>query len=146
MEHLSIYLAEVYIAEGLSFTCNGWRKLFAIEESVYKELYVEFFAIVSYEENTKDPHYWQIINFRLGGQYRECSLIDLAWRLGIYEFEETRTLQFTMFYDSGFEIRNYEIWTTIANGLYDLKSSQEILIQSHIHRFLNCLITFIVNH
>lgn len=39
-----------------------------------------------------------------------------------------------------------EFWRTIANYQYDSKDMQETYIRSLIHRFLNHLITFSINH
>lgn len=85
------------MGNGVSITFNGWRNLFSIKELVYKELFVELFSTVSFEENTVDPQYVGTPIFRLGGQYQDCSLAKLAWRMGSYEQHEAMSPQFDVF-------------------------------------------------
>lgn len=84
MARLAPYLTKTFIGDRFSFTCNWWRNLFGITELVYKELCVEFFASVSFEEIMEDPYFEKALVFRLGGEYRECSLTEFSWRMGIY--------------------------------------------------------------
>ena len=40
---LERYWSKTYVGDQFSFTCHGWRNLFAIQEPVFRELSVEFF-------------------------------------------------------------------------------------------------------
>lgn len=72
--------------------------------------------------------------------------MELRWRLEIYDNEETRTRNFATFLEVGHqdfpaEVQSYDIWTTIANELYDMGLSQDLLVyssfspSSHYFRF-----------
>lgn len=52
---------------------------------------------MSFEENTVDPQYKRVLVFRLGGQYRECILVELAWMMGLYEQHEALSPLFDIF-------------------------------------------------
>lgn len=54
---LERHWAKLFIREGFSFPCNGWRDLFFIQELVYRELSVELFSTMNFEERTTDPNY-----------------------------------------------------------------------------------------
>lgn len=70
----------------------------------------------------------------LGGKYRECSLIELAWCIRIYEEHKTRSPAFELFLRSA--VREY---LSVAFG-YDFWGT------SSIHRLLHRLITFSIDH
>lgn len=71
---LERYWTKVFEGDGFTFTCNGWRNLFSIQEPVFQELLVEFFTTVSFEERTVDFNYNRALVFWLGRVYHECSL------------------------------------------------------------------------
>ena len=91
------YWTKLFIGDGFTFQCNGWRSLFSIHELVYQELYVEFFATVSFDGRTTDTTYNWTIAFRLGGVYKECNLCEFAWRMGLYNEAETQLPHFILF-------------------------------------------------
>lgn len=137
--------------DNFSFTCNGWRNLFAISELVYQELCVEFFASISFEAAIVDPFYPRELILCLGCEYMECSLSKFAWRMGIYEQQETQLPAFELFMRTA--AREYlsgasgpDFWSTIANGVFDSGVSQESQIRSLIHSLLHRLIGFSMNH
>lgn len=72
------YWTKVFEGYGFTFTCNGWRNLFSIQEPVYRELSVEFFTTMSFEERAVNFNYNRALVFWLGGVYRECSHHDFA--------------------------------------------------------------------
>lgn len=88
LERMNLYLTKTYVENGISFTCNEWKILFSIKEPIFKELCMEFFLTTSFEENTIDPHFAMPLVFRLGGQYRACSLASFAWRMGLHKQHE----------------------------------------------------------
>lgn len=63
------------------------------------------------------------LTFSLGGEWQECSLVDLSWRLGLYNQLEAMSDGFGVFLDSCHTslpegvTREYW-WCTIANGVY----------------------------
>ncbi|CAI9266309.1 unnamed protein product [Lactuca saligna] len=59
------------------FVCQGWARLFRIQEPVYREFLLEFYATVSYDPR-KTPDDRTSFSFRLGGVSRECSAVELA--------------------------------------------------------------------
>ena len=58
---------------------------------------MEIFATNSFQENTEEPYYTRALVFRLGGKYREYSLVEFSWRMGIYEKKETVSPTFGKF-------------------------------------------------
>ncbi|CAI9281702.1 unnamed protein product [Lactuca saligna] len=74
----------------------GWARLFRIQEPVYREFLLEFYATVSYDPG-KPLNDRTAFAFRLGGVSRECSVIELATRVGIYTADETRSVHFPTF-------------------------------------------------
>ena len=81
VSELERFWTKVYEGLNFTFTCHKWRNLFAIQEPVYRELSVEFFATVGFEERTVDFDYNRALVFRLGGVHRECGLREFAWRM-----------------------------------------------------------------
>lgn len=57
------YLDKFYEGDGISFVYNGWRTLFGHQETVYKDLWVEFFATIKFEVNKMDLMDRRAINF-----------------------------------------------------------------------------------
>ena len=78
MDRMSQYLTKLFLGNRFLFTCKGWYNLFAIQERVYKELCVRFFSTVTFHENVQDPTFPQALVFRLGGEYRECGLVEFS--------------------------------------------------------------------
>lgn len=94
----------------------------------------EFFSMVSFEANIVDPHFATAFVFHLGVQYRECSLVEFAWRMGLYEQHQAMSPNFNRFlrlvtrdYSQG--VNGYGFWTTIANGGFHSWVSQESKIR-----------------
>lgn len=83
----------------------------------------------------------------LGGKRRECSLVELSWRLKLYKQSKAMSARFPIFLDHFHKhlpqvIDEAEWWTTIANGSYTPISASEGCIRSFIHRFIHRLIAF----
>lgn len=145
---MEIYWTKVFEGDGFTFTCNGWRD---IERKCLKELSVEFFATVSFEEMTIDFDYNRALVFRLGGVYHEFSLCEFAWRMGLYTEIETES-PFSVPFLHGC-VRDFtpgifyvQFWRTIANHEYNPHDASERKIRSPVHQFLHRLITFSINH
>ncbi|GKB73741.1 hypothetical protein Tco_0935153 [Tanacetum coccineum] len=68
-----------------------WVNLFQINESVYRELVREFFASFEFDASPcrYDPNHLGV-RFRLGGEQREISLLELGWRVGLYSERQSR--------------------------------------------------------
>ncbi|GKB09022.1 hypothetical protein Tco_0837334 [Tanacetum coccineum] len=67
------------------FSGPQWANLLQINEHVYHELVREFFASIEFESIAYryEPEH-KGVKFRLGGEERKISLLDLGWRLGLY--------------------------------------------------------------
>lgn len=66
---------------------------------MYWELCLEFFSTVSFQGG--DDFYIQNdLTFYLVGEYRECSIAELGWRLGIYDESEVMTEAFGLFLEN----------------------------------------------
>lgn len=96
-----------------------------IQDWVYRELFVEFFSTVVFQDNVEDPNFPQALVFCLGGVYRECSLCKFAWRFGLYEAHYTmKPIFFFSFlrvvvreYSRG--VSEYDFWSNIAAGNFN---------------------------
>lgn len=70
------------------------------------------------------------LTFCLGGEVRQCSMVELAWRLGIYDQQLVNTGAFGTFLEHSHKvfldgITSSRWWNTIANNVYIPKSAQE---------------------
>lgn len=99
----------------------------------------------------EDTQYARAPVFQLGGQYQECSLAELAWRMGFYKQHVSLSPQFDIFlqataqdYSKG--VYNYGFWTTISKGNFKSMISQESHIRSPIHSLIHNIVTFLINH
>ena len=63
VDRVGPFLTKIFIGDGYSFTCSGWQNLFRVQERVYKEFCVEFFATVTFQETVQDPHWPQALVF-----------------------------------------------------------------------------------
>ncbi|CAH1436194.1 unnamed protein product [Lactuca virosa] len=103
------------------FMCMAWRRVFDIQEIVYKELVVEFLATVSFRRKIGALENGNV-TFCLGGERRELSLAELAMRTEIYlpiEFHTNSYLEFitgSIHTTDGFKNATY--LPTIENGTY----------------------------
>lgn len=91
------------------------------------------------------------IMFRLGGQYREFSLAELVWRMGLYEEQDHMYPPFNIFlrlatqdYSPG--VNGYGFWMMIENGAFNSGVSQKSHIWSPIHRLIHRIVKFSINH
>lgn len=71
---------------GIRYDISDWVKFFAIEEPVFVELCLEFFSTV--EIHQIDTNNDALLSFRLGGQERLMSLMDVARCLDIYSEDD----------------------------------------------------------
>lgn len=78
---MNLYLTKVFINNRLRITCSVWRKLFQLQEPIYRELCLEFYATVTFRGGD-DYYSTNALTFHHGGEYRECSIAELAWRMG----------------------------------------------------------------
>lgn len=95
-EELAPYLVITFNHNGVSLTCDGWNRLFRIQEPVYQELCWEYFSTVSFRGGN-DYYNPGNIKFCLGGEYCQCSMVELSWRLGIYDQQLVNTVEFGTF-------------------------------------------------
>ncbi|GJU48344.1 reverse transcriptase domain-containing protein [Tanacetum coccineum] len=68
-----------------------WGNLFRVNEPIYRELAREFFASFEFEASAcrYDPKH-NGVRFRLGGEPREMSLLELGRRVGLYTERRSR--------------------------------------------------------
>lgn len=137
----------------LLFTCHGWNRLFAMQETVYMELCWEFFATVQFNKDSTNYDDQSVFSFRLGGIYRRCSIIDLARRLGLYTVEEIAGEHFRPYLQSCIvgkphEYNQDEFWASIAivRGAYPPRSARERDFRSPITKLLHRLVTITLAH
>lgn len=77
------YLKKIYVDDGVRITCIGWRRLFLIQEPMYKELCFEFLSTIRFRGRTYMFDTDNLL-FCLGGERRECNVAKLASRMDLY--------------------------------------------------------------
>ncbi|CAI9260931.1 unnamed protein product [Lactuca saligna] len=105
-----------------------------IQEPVYREFLLEFYATVSYDPR-KPLNDRTAFAFRLGGVSRECSVIELATRVGIYTADETRSVHFPTFLADCLTERPEDynentFWAEITGGIYTPSTARGGMIRS----------------
>lgn len=148
-EELAPYLVKKFNHNGVFLTCDGWNRLFRIQEPVYQELCWEYFSTVSFRGGN-DYYNPGNIKFCLGGEYCQCSMVELSWRLGIYDQQLVNTPEFGTFLEHCHQffldgVRGDLWWSTIAKKMYIAKSAQEGSIQSPTHRLIHRVISSTIN-
>ncbi|GJS62138.1 hypothetical protein Tco_0656922 [Tanacetum coccineum] len=73
------------------FSGPQWGNLFPVNEPVYQELVREFFTSFEFDASPYryDPNHLGV-RFRLGGEQKEISLLELGWRVGLYSKRQSR--------------------------------------------------------
>ncbi|CAH1439863.1 unnamed protein product [Lactuca virosa] len=118
MEAMEPFLDKVFESIHGPFVCMGWRRIFQIQETVYKELVMEFLSTVSFARKTgiyADDN----LTFCLGGERRTLSLADFSIRIGIYLPSEVDSESYQQYIaDCVRDIEGFkaeEHWYAIAN-------------------------------
>lgn len=132
------------------FTCHVWDRLFHFQEPIFKELTLEFLSTVQFEQY-RELSDRTALSFRLGGVSRECSVMELGLRLGLYTREEIVLPIFSTFFEACLrippaEFRVADVWGALANEAYDSHTAVESMLRSPVHRVLHRLIASTVNH
>ncbi|CAI9272048.1 unnamed protein product [Lactuca saligna] len=132
------------------FVCQGWARLFRIQEPVYREFLLEFYATVSFDPR-KAPDDRTAFAFRLGGVSREWSVKELATRVGIYTADETRSVHFPAFLANCLTERpdDYNentFWAEITGVVYTPSTVRGGMIRSTTYRMLHRLISMSLTH
>lgn len=78
------------------FTDCGWDNLFRVKEPAYGDFLLDFFMTVTFDP-IKAYDDRTAFSFRLCGISRECSMIKIAIRVGIYTKAQTRSIHFRKF-------------------------------------------------
>lgn len=148
-EEVIPYLVKTCLHDGVTITCDEWNRLFRIQEPVYQELCEDFFSTINFYGG--DDHYnLGVLMFFLGREYRQCSMVELPWRLGIYDQHVVNLGAFGTFLGAchkGFSegMSGASWWNNIASKVYIPKSTQEGRICSPIHRLLHRLVSSTIN-
>ena len=105
------------------FTGPQWDRLFRIREPVYDELVREFFASFRFDAaEAREDVGRTMIYFRLGGEWRTCSVMEFGWRLGLYEQYDAAQGEFMQRLQHGETVRNelecIQFWPNIGVGVY----------------------------
>ncbi|CAH1437018.1 unnamed protein product [Lactuca virosa] len=148
MEGIETYLDKAFNSIHGPFVCMGWRRLFEIQEVGYKELVIEFLAMVSFAR--KDGIFVEDnLSFCLGEERRTLSLADFALRIHIYLPSKVHSEAYQQYIVGGIRItegfKAETHWNEIENDAYDKGIAQESDIPSPLHRLLHRLITNTIN-
>ncbi|GJX56222.1 hypothetical protein Tco_0286119 [Tanacetum coccineum] len=85
------------------FTSVAWIRAFNINESIYAEIYHEFYSTYEFDEVCANDELQlkKIIKFRLGGRAHSLTLLELARRLGLYQAVELEEDGFNVYFEGG---------------------------------------------
>lgn len=143
------YLTKVFIQDEVRITCDAWKRIFQLQQPVYQELCWEFYSTVTFRggDNYFDTN---VLTFMLRVEFRECSTVELAWRMGLYEQNVAMAGAFGIFLEkchkespNGEDAARW--WNTIANGVYIPSAAQKASIRSPIHRLIHHFILSSIN-
>ncbi|KAJ9561695.1 hypothetical protein OSB04_006855 [Centaurea solstitialis] len=131
------------------YICKVWERVFEINESLYRELILEFVATFVFDATKATEDFReQCMTFRLGGIWRSLSLADFGLALGIYTQAEVDDPGFDKYMvatekrPNGFNPR--DIWVILGNGDYSYNIKVKGLL-SPIGRLLHCMLVHAVN-
>ena len=107
---------------GTTIIRDGWMRLFKIQEPIFTELCWEFFATISFPGGSEyyNPN---AITFCLAGELRQCSIAELAWRVGLYDQNVIMSEDFETYLEQCHKNLPEEVvtstwWNSIANRVY----------------------------
>ncbi|KAI3739927.1 hypothetical protein L2E82_30341 [Cichorium intybus] len=145
---LAAFTTKIHAASG--FTCHAWDRLFHFQEPIFREITLEFISTVHFEQH-KELTDRTAFSFRLGGVSRECSVLDLGIRLGLYMREETVSPRFSTFFEACLKHQPEEfhlvyVWRLLADEVFNSHTAVESRTRSPVHRLLHRLVATMVNH
>lgn len=106
-----------------NFTVPQWERLFHLREPVYRELVYEFYATYTMGVGMcRNDVSANGIEFRLGGEKRKCSVVELGWRVGLYGHAESEENVFWHRLSNGMttklDMRCMDFWPTIGCKIF----------------------------
>lgn len=90
VEAINPYLTKVFVNNRVRITCDAWRRLFQLQDPVYHGMCLELYVTITFQGG-EDYYDTNVLTFCLGSEYRECSMAEFAWRMGLYQKEELMT-------------------------------------------------------
>ncbi|GJS44994.1 hypothetical protein Tco_0595115 [Tanacetum coccineum] len=127
-----------------------WVNLFQINENVYLELVHEFFALFEFDASPcrYDPNHLGV-RFRLGGEQREISLLELGWRVGLYSKRQSRESATLSGLRKGVTVKANHLllgfWPTIGDGGFNIRNTKVTAIRDpKVKLSHHCIATTIV--
>ena len=123
--------------EEIVFISLAWENIFNLKEILYKELICEFYATVRFDQECTDYLQENTFKFRLGGEERSCSIMELSWRCGMFS-KDVATMKECLWYneDQPREPRNTHDWneqwkkigydTTRKMSIHDIRTTTYI--------------------
>ncbi|GJR00074.1 ribonuclease H-like domain-containing protein [Tanacetum coccineum] len=125
-----ISLKEAQSEEEVFFSV-AWVRAFNIRQPIYPELCPEFYATYEFDEVCAGDELQskKLISFRLGGRAHSLTLLEFAWKLGLYHAEELKEDGFDIYFQGGlrsdenFNAREYWERISIDRDLHLSRSS-----------------------
>ncbi|GJS05921.1 hypothetical protein Tco_0362717, partial [Tanacetum coccineum] len=102
------------------FTSVAWIRAFNINEPIYAELCHEFYSTYEFDEVCADDELKtkKIIKFRLGGRAHSLTLLEFAYRLGLYHVDDLEEDGFNVYFEGGLRSDEHfnaqEYWLSIS--------------------------------
>ncbi|GJX07634.1 hypothetical protein Tco_0195566 [Tanacetum coccineum] len=131
------------------FTFVAWIRAFNINEPIYLELCHKFYSTYEFDEVCADDELKtkKIIKFRLGGHAHSLTLLEFAYRLGLYHVDELDEEGFDVYLQGGLRSDEYfnaqEYWLSISQEEnLSLSRSQDSTIWSPVLRVIHKMITY----
>ncbi|GJU73435.1 hypothetical protein Tco_1264840 [Tanacetum coccineum] len=131
------------------FTYVAWIRAFNINEPIYAELCHEFYSTYEFDEVCADDELKtkKIIKFRLGGRAHSLTLLEFAYRLGLYHVDDLEEDGFNVYFEGGLRSDEHfnaqEYWLSISREEnLGLSRSHTSTIRSPILRVIYKMITY----
>ena len=141
--NIDIYLTQEFHTGNLTFTCSAWKRALNLREPICKELVIEFIASYEFDEDTaRRDSTSRPIKYRLGGQWQELSVVNLAVHLGLYIEEEVRHRAFQTFLDrcalwKSDQTNLSEIWAELGLGPFSAPNTKVRRLKYPDHRVIH---------
>ncbi|GJS20709.1 hypothetical protein Tco_0449341 [Tanacetum coccineum] len=116
------------------FSSPQWVNLFQINENVYRELVREFFASFEFDASPfrYDPNQLGV-RFRLRGEQREISLLELGWRVNLFSKRQSRESTTLSGLRKGVTVKVNHLllgfWPTIGDGGFNMGNTKVTAIK-----------------
>ncbi|KAI3775833.1 hypothetical protein L1987_45587 [Smallanthus sonchifolius] len=118
-----------------------WERFFAIRDTTYYELTLEFLASFSFVRPVISLELHDCVRFRMAMHWHEISLAQFGVRVGMYRHREITQPVFTESHSEFGEGEASLFWGRIGSGPFDPHSQTSTKLKHPLHRYLHrCIV------